>query len=62
MKPLEEYELVPVFKKGYAQKLRMMGNPIIDCSSNRRNPNFVIYYFENTEKFKKDFLEVSKDK
>lgn len=59
MKPLEQYKLTPVFKKDNAQKLRMMGNPIIDCSSNKRNPNFVIYYFEDTEKFRNDFKKIT---
>ena len=53
-------KLFPIFKKENAIKLRDMGNPIMDASSNKRNPNYVIYYFEDTEKFRKDFDSIQK--
>jgi len=54
-------KLYPIFKKQYAMKLRDMGNPIMDASSNERNPKFVVYFFEETKKLLKDLEEVSKD-
>ena len=55
-------KLIPIFKRKYAMQLREMGNPIIDASNNNKNPNFVIYYFEDTEKFRKDFYKVQLEK
>lgn len=46
--------LYPIFKREFAMKLREMGNPIIDAATNKKNPNFVVFYFEETEKLKKD--------
>ena len=42
-------KLYPVFKRSTAMKLKEMNFRIEDCSSNSRNPNFVIYYFEETK-------------
>lgn len=47
-------KLYPIFKREFAIKLREMGNPIIDAATNKKNPNFVVFYFEETKKFKKD--------
>ena len=47
--------LYPVFKKTNAMKLRDMGFPIFDASVNRRNPNYIIYFFEKSDKFLKAF-------
>lgn len=52
--------LHPIFKRKIAMDLRELGNPIIDASSNERNPKFVVYYFEETEKFKIDLENLSK--
>lgn len=46
--------LYPIFKREFAMKLREMGNPIMDAATNKKNPNFVVYYFEETDKLKKD--------
>lgn len=46
--------LYPIFKREFAMKLREMGNPIIDAATNKKNPNFIVFYFEETEKLKKD--------
>lgn len=54
-------ELYPIFKKDFAMKLRDMGNPIMDASTNKRNPNFVVYYFEDTDKLKIDLENISKE-
>lgn len=52
-------ELYPVFKKTNAMKLRDMGFEIRDASTNRRNPNYVIYYFEKTDKFVQAFNKIN---
>lgn len=57
--------LYPIFKREFAMKLREMGNPIIDAATNKKNPNFVVFYFEETEKLKKDIEAIqnnNKDK
>lgn len=46
--------LYPIFKREFAMKLREMGNPIMDAATNKKNPNFVVFYFEETEKLKND--------
>ena len=46
--------LYPIFKREFAIKLREMGNPIMDAATNKKNPNFVVYYFEETNKLKND--------
>lgn len=53
--------LHPIFKKQIALKLRDLGNPIMDASSNERNPKFVVYYFEETEKFKCDLSKITEE-
>ena len=52
-------ELYPVFKRSNAMKLKEMGFAIEDASSNHRNPNFVIYYFEKTDEFLKAFTKIN---
>ena len=47
--------LYPIFKRDNAMKLRDMRFEIRDASTNRRNPNYVIYYFEKTDKFVQAF-------
>lgn len=46
--------LYPIFKREFAMKLREMGNPIMDAATNKKNPNFVVFYFEETNKLKND--------
>ena len=50
--------LYPVFKREFAIKLREMGNQIMDAATNKKNPNFVVFYFEETEKLKKDIEKI----
>ena len=50
--------LYPIFKREFAMKLREMGNPIMDASTNKKNPNFVDFYFEETDKLKKDIKSI----
>ena len=52
-------QLYPIFKRDNAMKLRDMGFPIFDASTNRRNPNYVIYYFEKTDKFVQAFNKIN---
>ena len=51
--------LYPIFKRDNAMKLRDMGFEIRDASTNRRNPNYVIYYFEKTDKFVQAFNKIN---
>lgn len=50
--------LYPIFKREFAMKLREMGNPIMDAATNKKNPNFVVYYFEETKKLKEDIENI----
>lgn len=50
--------LYPIFKREFAIKLRENGNPIIDAATNKKNPNFVVFYFEETDKLKKDIKNI----
>ena len=52
-------ELYPIFKKDNAMQLKEMGFPIEDASTNKRNPNYVIYYFEKTDKFVQAFNKLN---
>ena len=52
-------ELYPIFKRDNAMKLRDMGFPIFDASTNKRNPNYVIYYFEKTDEFVQAFNKIN---
>ena len=56
---MKEVELYPIFKRDNAMKLRNMGFPIFDASPNRRNPNYVIYYFEKTDEFVQAFNKIN---
>lgn len=53
-------KLYPIFKRENAMKLKQLGFPIEDCETNKKNPNYVIYYFEETEEFKKAFSKIQK--
>ena len=48
-------QLYPIFKKDNAMQLKEMGFPIEDASTNKRNPNYIIYYFEKTDEFVQAF-------
>ena len=52
-------QLYPIFKRDNAMKLRDMGFPIFDASTNKRNPNYVIYYFEKTDEFVQAFNKIN---
>lgn len=47
-----------VFKREIAMKLRDMGNPIMDAYPNLKNSKFVVYAFEDTDKFNKDLAKI----
>ena len=55
-------QLYPIFKRDNAMKLKEMGFPIEDASTNKRNPNYVIYYFEQTDKFIQAFNKINNRK
>ena len=42
-------------------RLRDMGNPIMDAYPNLKNGKFVIYAFEDTEKFNRDLTIIQLD-
>lgn len=52
-------ELYPIFKKEIAMKLRDLGNPIMDASTNKKNPNYVVFYFEKTDKLLQDLETIN---
>lgn len=52
--------LYPIFKRELAIKLRELGNPIMDAATNKKNPNFVVFYFEENDKLLKDIKNISK--
>ena len=52
-------QLYPIFKRDNAMQLKKMGFPIEDASTNKRNPNYVIYYFEKTDKFVQAFDKIN---
>lgn len=47
-----------VFIPGIARRLLKMGNPIYDIKPLKENPDASIFIFEETEKFKADFVTV----
>lgn len=49
----------PIFNSFLAKQLLHKGNPIVDLQKNKKLPNASIFYFENTEKFKKDLTELT---
>ena len=51
--------LYPIFKRDNAMQLKEMGFPIEDASTNKRNPNYVIYYFEKTDEFVQAFNKIN---
>ena len=52
-------QLYPIFKKETAMKLKEIGFPIEDASTNKRNPNYIIYYFEKTDEFVQAFNKIN---
>lgn len=59
---MKEIEMYPIFKRSIAMKLKELGFPIEDASTNKRNPNYIIYYFNKTNKFLKAFDSLGGDK
>jgi hypothetical protein len=47
-----------VFIPGVARHLLKMGNPIYDIKPKKENPDASIFLFQETEKFKQDFITV----
>lgn len=50
----------PIFNSYLAKLLLQKGNKIVDLQQNRNKNNGVIFYFENTDKLKKDLDDLSK--
>ena len=44
----------PIFKKDLALSLVRLGNELVDVTTNSRNPKYLIFYFKDTDKLKKD--------
>ena len=57
---MKEVEMYPIFKRSNAMKLKELGFPIEVASTNKRNPNYVIYYFEKTDEFVQAFDKLNK--
>lgn len=53
--------IYPCFSKMKAIKLRERGFQIIKTEVNRRFPQYDVYYFENTEEFKKALEEIKEE-
>lgn len=51
---------IPIFKKTLAFKLIDLGNKLKDITVNERNPKYLIFYFEDNEKLKRDLAKLSK--
>ena len=51
--------LYSIFKKDNAMQPKEMGFHIEDASTNKRNPNYVIYYFEKTDEFVQAFNKLN---
>lgn len=47
-----------VYKRSVAMQLKEMGNPIQDARVNFKNPSFVVYMFEKTDKLFKDLDKI----
>lgn len=52
-------ELYPIFKRDNAMKLKEMGFPIEDASTNKKHLNHVIYYFKKTNEFLQAFTKIN---
>lgn len=50
--------LFQIFKKSVAMELRENGFPIIDAMTNKKNPNFVVYLFEDTKELREEFERI----
>jgi hypothetical protein len=50
-----------VFKKSMAHKLMQMGNIVYDVIPNYKKEGFVVWAFEENEKFNNDFEQVLKE-
>ena len=55
---MKELNNKPIFKKSLAFKLIDMGNKLIDVIPNDRNPKYLIFYFEDNEKFENDLSKI----
>ena len=52
----------PIFKKDLALSLVRLGNELMDVTTNSRNPKYLIFYFKNTDKLKKDIAILNNSK
>ena len=48
-------DLFQVFKKSVAMQLRDKGFQIVDAMTNKKNPNYVVYLFEDTKELREEF-------
>ena len=51
----------PIFNSFLAKQLLKRGNQIIDLQKNNKLQNATIFYFEETEKLKKDIEDLTTD-
>lgn len=49
----------PIFNSFLAKQLLHKGNLIVDLQKNKKLPNASIFYFEDTEKLKKDLTKLT---
>ena len=57
---MEKYmKAKPIFNSFLAKQLLKRGNQIVDLQKNNKLQNATIFYFEETEKFKKDIEELT---
>ena len=55
----QQKQVKPIFNSFLAKQLLHKGNPIVDLQKNKKLQNASIFYFEETEKFKKDLTELT---
>ena len=55
---MKELNNKPIFKKSLAFKLIDMGHKLVDVIPNDRNPKYLIFYFDDTDKFENDLAKL----
>ena len=54
--------LYPIFMRRVAFRLEMRGFKVIKISPNKKNPQFNVYYFEDTKELHDALFEVTRNK